>query len=152
MKKSLKVFVSVIVLLLLGAIGLGFYFKTTPEYALMNIYQDINKSGIEGLYLHLTGEAKDTVETITEVTENRFVNSIMGLFDKNDYMGVLKSEIQNIEWDVEGILKNKKSATVMLDFNYEDKLTGNIQFSMLREKNGWKINELKFPKINDINW
>ena len=48
----------------------------------------------------------------------------MGIINQNDYIGVLKSEIQEIQWEVDDVLKSKENAAVVLSFNYEDKLIG----------------------------
>lgn len=67
------------------------------------------------------------------------------MFDKNDYISILKSEIKEIQWNVKEVLKDKDNAIVILGFNYENKMIGSIEFSMIHEANDWKIDDLKFP-------
>ena len=43
-------------------------------------------------------------------------------------------------------------AAVVLSFNYEDKLIGTIEISMIREGGEWKVDSIEFPKFTEINW
>lgn len=69
-----------------------------------------------------------------------------------DYVGVLKSEIQEIQWGVDDVLKNKENAAVILSFNYEDKLIGTIEISVIRDGGEWKIDSIEFPEFTEVNW
>lgn len=152
MKKALIIIGSIIAVFAIIIACLGFYFVQTPEYALMKMYKDIKESGFDGLRPHLTEEAQETFDAVSAITDNKLVSSIIGLFDKNDYISILKSEIQTVQWDVEDILKSSDDADVILAFNYDDRLIGTIEISMVRSENGWKIDGLELPKLNEINW
>ena len=152
MKKALIIIGSIIVLLAIIITCFGLYFIQTPEYALMEITKDIKESGIEGLRPHLTKEAQERFDAVSAITENKLVNSILGLFDKNDYTSILKSEIQNVQWDVEDIMKSSDNATVILAFDYDNRLIGTIDISMVHTEDGWKIDGLALPKFDKINW
>ena len=152
MKKVVIIISSVI--LLLGVISsvLGMYIVNTPEYALKTIMDDVNTSGMEGLEPHLTGEAKETIDAVSYITDSNIFNTIMGFIKQDDYVGVLKSEIQEIQWGVDDLLKSKESAAVILSFNYEDKLIGTIEISMIRDERKWKIDSIEFPEFTEVNW
>lgn len=152
MKKGFIIICSIILLLAAIAGGFGLYIVNTPEYALKTIIEDINTSGIEGLEPHLTGKARKTLDTVSSVTESALFNTITGLINQDNYIGVLKSEIQEIQWEVADILKGKENAAVILSFNYENKLIGTIEISMIREKSGWKIDDIEFPEFTEIHW
>lgn len=152
MKKALLIIVSTVVLITVAAIGIGIYITNTPEYALKEVIADVNDSGIEGLYLHLTSEARETIDAAFSVAENGALTSIIGLISQSEYIGVLKSEIQGIQWDIDDVLKSKENASVILSFSYEDKLVGTIELSMTREEDEWRIDGLGFPKFNEIDW
>ena len=64
-----------------------------------------------------------------------------------DYVGVLKSEIQEIQWGVDDVLKNKENAAVILSFNYEDKLIGTIEISVIRDGGGMEDRQHRIPGI-----
>lgn len=152
MKKALFITISIVALIAATIIGMGVYVTNTPEYALKEMIDDVNASGMDGLYPHLTGEARTTIDAVSSVTENNIFNTIVGFIGQSEYVGVLKSEIQEIEWEVDDVLKSKENAAVVLSFNYEDKLIGTIEISMIREEGEWKIDRLEFPEIDKISW
>lgn len=90
-----------------------------------------------------------TRSTITSITENKFVNALL---KKNNYAGVLKSNLTKIDWDLEDIIKSNKRADIILAFNYDDKLEGTIEITMIREDGTWKISGVDFPKFDKINF
>lgn len=97
MKKAILVITSVVLLLAVVAGGFGLYIVNTPEYALKSIIEDVNDSDMEGLNPHLTGKAKETLDAVSSVTESGLFNTIIGIINQNDYIEVLKSEIQEIQ-------------------------------------------------------
>ena len=152
MKKAHYIIISMLLILIGVSAFLGIRIKNSPEFALMRIAQDVKESGIDGLDPHLTQDAKKVVDTISAVTENELITSVIGLLNKNDYIGIMKSELRNIQWDVEDVLKSSDRASVLLSFNYTDKLVGTINVSMVREAGAWKINNLEWPKFEKIDW
>ena len=152
MKQVVIIISSVILLLAVISSGLGMYIVNTPEYALKTIMDDVNTSGMEGLEPHLTGKAKETIDAVSYITDSNIFNTIMGFIKQDDYVGVLKSEIQEIQWGVDDLLKSKESAAVILSFNYEDKLIGTIEISMIRDERKWKIDSIEFPEFTEVNW
>lgn len=152
MKKALVIIGSIIAVLAIIITCVGLYFFQTPEYALMEVTKDIKESGIDGLRPHLTEDVQEAFDAVSAITENKLVSSIMGLFDENDYISLLKSEIQDVQWDVEDIMKSNTNAAVILAFNYDNRLIGTIEISMVHSEDGWKIDGLELPKFEEINW
>lgn len=152
MKKALFITISIVALIATMIIGMGVFVTNTPEYALKEMIDDVNASGMDGLYPHLTGEARTTIDAVSSVTESNIFNTIVGFIGQSEYVGVLKSEIQEIEWEVDDVLKSKENAAVVLSFNYEDKLIGTIEISMIREEGEWKIDSIEFPEFTEVNW
>lgn len=152
MKKTFLITTSIVALIAATIIGMGVYVTNTPEYALKEMIDDVNASGMDGLYPHLTGEARTTIDAVSSVTENNIFNTIVGFIGQSEYVGVLKSEIQEIQWEVDDVLKSKDNASVILSFNYDDKLVGTIELSMVREDGEWKIDGLEFPEFDKISW
>ncbi len=150
MKKTILLTISIVVLIAITVRGIGVYITNTPEYALKEMIDDVNASGMDGLYPHLTGEARATIDTVSSVTENSIFNTIVGFISQSENVGVLKSEIQEIQWEVDDVLKSKENASVMLSFNYDDKLVGTIELSMVREDGEWKMDGLEFPEFDKI--
>lgn len=152
MKKALFITISIVALIAATIIGMGVYITNTPECALKGMIDDVNVSGMDGLYPHLTGEARTTIDAVSSITENNIFNTIVGFIGQSEYVGVLKSEIQEIQWEIDDVLKSKENAAVVLSFNYEDKLIGTIEISMIREEGEWKIDRLDFPEFDKISW
>ena len=152
MKKVLLIISSIVALAAIAITCTGIHVVKTPEYALMEIIEDVNASGIDGLRPHLTEDAQETFDMVSSVTESKFVSSILCLFNENDYVSVLKSEIQSIQWEVRDIMKSNDNAVVILAFNYNNRLVGTIEISMIHSKDGWKIDSFNFPEFDDINW
>lgn len=143
MKKAILITIPVLVLIATAIIGMGYYVTSTPEYALKETIEDVHDSGIEGLYPHLTSKARTTIDAVSSVTGNNILNTILGFTGQSEYVSVLKSEIQEIQWSLSDVLKSKENASVILSFNYDDKLVGTIELSMVREDGEWKIDELE---------
>lgn len=152
MKKTLLITISFVVLIATTIISIGVYITNTPEYALKKMLDDVEASGMDGLYPHLTSEARATIDAVSSVVDNNIFNTVVSFISQNEYMRVLKSEIREIQWSVSDVLKSKGNASVILSFNYDDKLVGTIELSMIREDGEWKINGLEFPEFDKINW
>ncbi|MGN8945251.1 hypothetical protein ACTNEF_09140 [Bariatricus sp. HCP28S3_E4] len=152
MKKVRWIIISIVVLIVISITCAGIYFVNTPDYALMKIMKDVKESGMEGLSAHLTSNAQETLDTVSGITDNKLFTMVMGLLNENDYADVLKSKLQETEWEIEDILKSSDKATVILSFNYDERLIGTIEGSMIKENGSWKIDGLKFPKFDEINW
>ena len=152
MKKTWLIIVSVVLVLALIFAGVGLYIVSTPQYALKTMLEDVKASGMDGLRPHLTDQAGKTLDTITSVTESGLLGGLIQLMDGGQYITVLKDEIQKIQWGVDDVLKGGNSAEVVLSFNYEDKLVGTIEISMIRQDRTWKINALELPKFEKINF
>lgn len=125
------------VLIMIGIIVLGIYVIHTPEYALMGIAEDVKESGMDGLQPHLTGDTEELFENIRKVTENKLVRSLTGVFD----LGLLESELWDMDWEMKDILKRKDRAVVTLQFDYMGRLQGEVELTMIREEGEWKIAE-----------
>lgn len=151
MKKVLYFVVPIIIIIISVGVYFGVSVINSPEYALMQIAKDVEKSGVDGLMPHLTEEAQETVSAITSITENKLVNSILNFLGKDDYTGILKSNLQDVEWRLDNILEGNNRADVVLGFNYNDKLIGTIEINMIKDNGDWKISGLELPKFTEIN-
>ena len=146
----ITIFVVIIVSALIG--GVFFYFTGTPEYALREIMEDTRNGGMDGLYPHLTDEARATIDTMTNVTENSIFKTIINFLSQNDYADELKAEIHQIQWKIVEIMNGKENAAVILAFNYKEKITGTIHINLIRERREWKIDGLDYPKFDKVSW
>ncbi|MBQ6934827.1 MAG: hypothetical protein IJN37_10635 [Clostridia bacterium] len=138
------------VLLIVAIVGgiMWFNFSNSPEYALMNIFKDMNENGAEGLRPHLTAEAQTTLDNINAFADNKIVNAIVGLLDMKDDITVLKEKLQQTKWDVVDIMKGENNAVAILSFEYDEDLSGTMEISMTKEEKVWKIDDIQLPKLN----
>lgn len=152
MKKVLYTVIPILVIVLSVVIYFGISVINSPEYALMQIANDIEESGVDGLMPHLTEEAQETVSAIASITENKMVNFILTFLGKDDYTSILKSNLKDIEWSLDDVLEGDQRADVVLGFNYNDKLIGTIEINMAKEYGDWKISGIELPEFEEINF
>lgn len=150
MKKAILIIVAVVAVLAIALTCVSIYFVNTPEYTLMKMQKSVQEEGLEGLMPYLTEDAKTTLGTMGSLVDNNLVGSLMGLLGQEDYLGTLKSELESVQWELNDILKSKNKATVTLNFQYDTKLAGTLEFVMIRQ-DGWKIDELKMPDFETID-
>ncbi len=147
----MKKFLVVLVIVALLGGGAWFWISRTPEYAMKQMISDVKEQGIDGLYPHLTEDAQETVNRVAAISENQLLSSIIGLFTDTDYVSVLKAEMQTVAWEVQEIEKSKKSATVIVGFDYLQKLVGTMELKLLRLDGEWKIDSLSFPDFEKVS-
>lgn len=140
-----------IVLIGAGAI-VGVSVFRSPEYALLQISKDIKESGMDGLTPHLTGDAKAAVDSITAIAENNVVGAIISLFGGEDSTDSLMSNLKEIDWSLDDVLKGKDKADVRVGFNYKDEFAGTIDINMIREDGEWKISGVGNPSFDKVEF
>lgn len=148
MKKKISVAVIIFLLLAVVAAGAGISIRNSPEYALLTMAKEVKASGMEGLEPYLTGEVLATVEQIDTLSENKVVGAISSILNAEHYMERLKTELVQMEWELDDIRKSSGQAQISLGFNYKDTLTGTISLTMVREDGEWKINGISLPQLD----
>lgn len=158
MKKTVLL---LIIVFLLVAIAIGcaaLYFFNSPHYAMLRISRDVKANGLEGLEPHLTGNAANLIAKVTSLADNPLAGTILSLFVQNEslnvlneYLDILKSELENVSWEIVDVMTGRKHAQVMLSFDYQGKVTGTINISMIRTDDGWKIDGVNSPKIDGFS-
>ena len=152
MKKATLILIIIALVLVIAVVCAAVYFFNSPQYALMQIMKDVKAQGLEGLEPHLTGNATDMLEKVTSASQNPLLSAVFSLLIPDKYLEVVKSELQNITWNVEDILTSRKRAVVILSFDYEGDITGTINLSMLRTDSGWKIDDVSAPRIDGFRF
>lgn len=147
-KKIAALVIFVILVILLGVGGGLLYMRSTPEYALAQTVSDVKEYGIDGLKEHLTYEMWDKVNTIKKVAENPIVGGLVSWLSDTETASVLMSEIQEIEWTLEDVLKGDGRADAVIGFYYNEDFNGTVNITMSREKDGWKIDGIQIPSFN----
>lgn len=152
MKKSAVIMLIILAVVLVAVAIAAFCFFRSPEYALLKIRTDVQEQGLEGLKPHLTQQGQETVDKITSLAENDLVGLVVGLLGKEDGINTLMNELRQIQWGLEDIMKGSENVSVILSFNYKEKLTGTIEISMIREEGTWLINGVEFPEFDSFDW
>lgn len=159
MKKTILILVIILVVLAIAVGCVALYFFNGPQYAMIIIAKDVKANGMDGLEPHLTGNAEKLIEKVNSIAENPLLTTVLGLFVQNesqnvltDYLDILKTELENVTWNLEDIMTGREHAQVMLSFNYEDDLTGTLNVSMIRTDDGWKIDGVNSLKIDGFSW
>lgn len=147
-----KVIIAVISILLIAGLAAGgyiFYKTTTPEYALYQTMQDIRESGMDGLKAHLTSNAREKADRVTEWSDNAIVSGLLSLItQQEDISGLLQAGLSDMTWTLQGVTKEGQQAAVAVDFDYQGKMTGSLNITMLREDRQWKIDGVEVENVD----
>ena len=156
MKKTIVI--ALIVTVMTGSLigigaGVGISVFNSPEYALKNMQKDIEENGMDVLEFYMTGDALDFWNSVESITDNSLLNSIFSALDMNNGLSVLKSELDEIVWTFDR-MENKRddSVDVFLDFNYNDSITGELEFRMSEIDGEWLISKIEFPVFEKLEW
>ena len=124
--------------------------RWSPEYALNNAFDDMRESGLDGLKKHLTANALKTVEGFETVSGRPeialFTTTLLG----GSAVSVLLGKLSECDWTIKEVMKGSETSKAVVGFNYEDKLVGTIELTMIKEDKIWKIDDLAMPKFDKI--
>ena len=122
--------------------------RWSPEYALNNAFDDLRASGLDGLKKHLTANALKTVEGFESISGRPevalFTTSLLG----GSAVNVLLGKLSECEWSIKDVMKGSETSKAIVGFNYEDKMVGTIELTMIKEAKIWKIDSLAMPKFD----
>ena len=148
-KKVIIAVISILLIAVLAAGGYIFYKTTTPEYALYQTMQDIRESGMDGLKAHLSSNAREKADRVTEWSDNAIVSGLLSLItQQEDISGLLQSGLSDMTWTLQGVTKEGQQAAVAVDFDYQGKMTGSLNITMLREERQWKIDGVEVENVD----
>ena len=124
--------------------------RWSPEYALNNAFDDMRESGLDGLKKHLTANALKTVEGFETVSGRPeialFTTTLLG----GSAVSVLLGKLSECDWTIKEVMKGTETSKAVVGFNYEDKLVGTIELTMIKEDKIWKIDSLAMPKSEKV--
>ena len=142
---------SIVALVWILAGGFMLYRSSMPEYALAETIKDVNRSGMSGLKPHLTRDALLSVETVEGLSGLPDLISLPAAAMKNIAVSYLKSEMANVEWTVEDVVRGSKESRAVIGFNYRDNLVGTIDVLMIKDGRTWLIDQVSFPTFTEIS-
>lgn len=124
--------------------------RWSPEYALNNVFFDINTSGLDGLKKHLTSNALKIVNGIETVSNRPEVSLLTTTLLGDNAMSILLDKLSECEWTIRDVLKGSESSKAIIGFDYQDKMVGTIELTMIKEDDIWKIDSLAMPKFEKL--
>lgn len=125
-------------------------FLASPEYALISLALDVKRDGAEGVREHMTDKARMLFDTAVAVSEQEYVAALIDLFNKDDYVGVMKAHLPDLEWGLCEIRKDVGKTHVLLSFVYKDDYEGKADIILVKEDGEWKIGEFAIPEFREI--
>ncbi len=149
MKKAVIISISIVLVLAVAVIAGLLYFFSTPEYALLQLKEEYEDSGMDGIQSYFTGEARDMVQNVSEKSDGEDIVTavIRNMVD----MGVVENNGDKLtmEWEVVEIIKGSSRAAVIVKLECGD-LDEDIEITMVRKRSGWKINGINLSVFGDI--
>ena len=128
--------------------GITLFERWSPEYALNNAFEDMRKSGVDGLKKHLTSNALKNLNTIESIAGRPEVSLLTTAFIGGNAVKVLLDKLSECEWTIKEMMKGSENSKAIVKFDYQDKMVGTIDMNMIREEKIWKIDGLETPKFD----
>jgi len=151
MKKTI-IIIGVLLIIVAIAIGICNHIRSSPEYALAKIVEQVKEDGFEAIENNLTEEAYAKIEPVINIAKSNVVNSIVSLFTDDNYTNILVEKAKEINWSVGDIIKNQRKASVTIGFDYDGKLQGTIDLELLKINKKWEINNLHNLQIDKVDF
>ncbi len=131
--------------------GFTLFERWSPEYALNNAIEDVKASGLDGLNKHLTSKARKSIEDFNSLSNMSGVSLVSTLLMGGDAVGFLLEKLSEFEWTVKEVMKGTETSAAIVGFDYEDKIVGSIELTMIKEDKTWKIDSFSKPKFDKIS-
>ena len=119
--------------------------RWSPEYALNNTFDDLRKSGLDGLKKHLTSNALKSVQSFESLTGKPEISLFTTALLGGNAVNVLLEKISECEWTIKDVMKGNETSKAVVGFNYQDMMVGTIELTMIKEEKTWKIDSLALP-------
>ena len=131
--------------------ALSLFERWSPETALENAFDDMKESGLDGLKKHLTANALKTVESLESISGrpevSLFTTALMG----GNAVSFLLEKLSECDWSIKDVMKGSESSKAIVGFDYQDKMTGTIELTLIKEDGKWKIDGLAMPKFEKLS-
>ena len=131
--------------------GIAFFERWSPEYALNNAFEDMRESGLDGLKKHLTANALKTVEGFESISGRPEVAMITTALMGGNAMSLLLARLSECDWTIKDVMKGSETSKAIVGFNYQDSMVGTMEMKMIKEDKIWKIDNLDMPKFDKLS-
>ena len=115
-----------------------------------NAFDDMRASGLDGLKKHLTANALKTVESVESISGNAAVALLTTAFMGGNAVSILLDKLSECAWTIKEVMKGSESSKAVVGFNYQDKMVGTVEVTLIKEDKIWKINSLASPKFDKL--
>lgn len=130
--------------------GITFFERWSPEYALNNAFEDMQESGVDGLKKHLTTNALKTVESFESISSRPEVAMVTTALMGGNAMSLLLARLSECDWTIKDVMKGSETSKAIVGFNYQDSMVGTMEMKMIKEDKIWKIDNLEMPKFDKL--
>jgi len=124
--------------------------RWSPEYALNNVFADMNTSGLAGLKKHLTSNALKTVNGVESLTGISGVSILTTALLGDNAVNILLDKLAECDWSIKDVMKGSESSKAIIGFEYQDVMSGTVELTMIKEDDIWKIDSLGVPKFDKL--
>ena len=63
-------------------------------------------------------------------------------------ISVLLDKLSECDWTIGDVMKGSETSKAVICFDYQDKMTGSIELTMIKEGDIWKIDSLAMPNFD----
>ena len=144
MKKRTVLLLVAAALVCAGVLGV-YRFLGSPLYALKEIGEDVQTSGLAGLRPHLTAEAQETVDVAAMLEEKLGLGSAALALLGPDRAAQL---LQEVEWSLKGVQREGDQAVAAIAFSFPSLLSGELALDMVRQGGEWKIQGVSLSELS----
>ena len=130
--------------------GITLFERWSPEYALENMFEDMRASGLDGLKKHLTANALKTVNGFEMISDNPGVNLLTTTLLGGNAVSLLLGKLSECDWTIRDVMKGSETSKAIVGFDYQDKMVGTIEMTMIKEESIWKVDALGAPKFEKL--
>ncbi len=111
----------------------------------------MSESGLEGLKKHLTANALKTVQGFETISGRPEIALLTSALMGGNAVSFLLDKLSECTWTVREMMKGSETSKAITGFNYQDKMVGTIELTMIREDKIWKIDSLATPKFEKFS-
>ena len=76
-----------------------------------------------------------------------FTTALMG----GNAVNFLLEKLSECEWTINDVMKGSETSKAIVGFNYQEKMAGTIELTMIKEDKIWRIDSLAMPKFDKFN-
>jgi hypothetical protein len=68
-----------------------------------------------------------------------------------DATSTLLDKLSECDWDPKEFMKGSQTSKAIVEFDYQDRLVGTVELTMIKEGKIWKIDNLSKPRFSKVD-